>query len=227
MKEADEMIIQENLKPKKKSILIAIIVSYFVFAFGWYIRESYIDFSFLNPYAEACVNFLIYGVWWSGFAFSLIYFFESKLNWNVKDLLRKKLNIKILLISLAAIFIYYFICWVVSDYKFNIEMNWLDYILTVIGVGIFEESIFRGWFYNAWSTIVKEKYANIISALMFVFIHYPRWFQLERALGDIIYGSVYVFILGILLGRLFRKNNHSVWLPAILHSVWDALGFLI
>lgn len=61
---------------------------------------------------------------------------------------------------------------------------------------------------------------------MFVFIHYPRWFQLERTVGDIVYGSIYVFVLGILFGVLFQKNR-SIWTPAILHSMWDALGFLI
>lgn len=226
MKEVNRMPSDKNINFQKKSLLIPIVVSYFVFGFGWFVRESYIDFSFLNPYAEACVNFIIYGIWWSGFAFLLIHFFRDKLNWNLKEILHNKINIKILLISLAVVFAYHFICWAAADYKFNMEMNWLDYILTVIGVGFFEESVFRGWFYNAWSTIVKEKYANIISSLMFVFIHYPRWFQLGRTLGDILYGSIYVFVLGILFGRLFRKN-HSIWLPAILHSVWDALGFLI
>ncbi len=214
------------MKSEKKSLLYAIVISYIVFTAGWYLWETYIDFSYLNPYLEACINFVIYGLWWSCFAFLLIQCFGKKLNWDLKEILTKRPHGKTLLIAIPTILIYYFICWAVAEFHFSFEMNWLDYLLTVVGVGIFEESVFRGWFYNAWSMLVKEKYANIIAAAMFVFIHYPRWFQLERTIGDIVYGSVYVFILGILFGMVFRKN-HSIWTPAILHSVWDALGFLI
>lgn len=214
------------MKSEKKSMLCAIVVSYIVFMTGWYLRETYIDFSYLNPYLEACINFVIYGIWWSGFAFWLIHRFRRTLNWDLKEVLTKRPHKKALLIAIPIILVYYFICWAVAGFQFSFEMNLLDYLLTVVGVGFFEESVFRGWFYNAWSTMVKEKYANIISAAMFVFIHYPRWFQLERAVGDIVYGSIYVFVLGVLFGVLFRKN-HSIWTPAILHSVWDALGFLI
>ena len=214
------------MKSEKKSMLCAIVVSYIVFMLGWYLRETYINFSNLNVYLEACINFVIYGVWWSGFAFFLIYYFRNQLNWDLKEILTQIPHTKTLLIALPIISVYYFICWAFAGFRFNFEMNWLDYLLTVVGVGIFEESVFRGWFYNAWSTIVKEKYANIISAVMFVFIHYPRWFQLGRTLGDVVYGSIYVFVLGVLFGLLFRKNR-SIWTSAILHSVWDALGFLI
>lgn len=214
------------MKWEKKSMLCAIVVSYIVFMTGWYLRETYIDFSYLNPYLEACINFVVYGIWWSGFSFLLIYCFGKNLNWNLKEILTKGPHRKTLLIAIPIILFYYFVCWAVGGFQFSFEMNRLDYLLTVVGVGIFEESVFRGWFYNAWSTIVEEKYANIISAAMFVFIHYPRWFQLERAAGDIVYGSIYVFVLGVLFGVLFRKNR-SIWTPAILHSVWDALGFLL
>ncbi len=211
---------------KKRKLLLAIVVSYIIFTLGWFVRETYIDFSHMNPYLEAGINFVIYGIWWSGLAFCLIHFYKNELCWDLKEILMKKPHMRVLLISLIVIVVYYLICWVVGGYHINMEMNRLDYFLTVIGVGIFEESVFRGWFYNAWSAIVRERYANIISAAMFVFIHYPRWFQLGRSWGDIVYGSVYVFILGVLFGIIFRKN-HSIWTPAILHSVWDALGFLI
>lgn len=214
------------MKSEKGCMLCAIVASYIVFMSGWYLRETYIDFSGLNSYLEACINFVIYGIWWSGFSFILIHCFGKRLNWDLKEILLKSPHRKTLLIAIPIILIYYFICWAIAGFEFSFEMNWLDYWLTVVGVGIFEESVFRGWFYNAWSTIVKERYANIISAAMFVFIHYPRWFQLDRTMGDIVYGSIYVFVLGVLFGVLFRKNR-SIWTPAILHSVWDALGFLI
>ena len=214
------------MKSEKGCMLCAIVASYIVFMSGWYLRETYIDFSGLNSYLEACINFVIYGIWWSGFSFLLIHCFGKRLNWDLKEILLKSPHRKTLLIAIPIILIYYFICWAIAGFEFSFEMNWLDYWLTVVGVGIFEESVFRGWFYNAWSTIVKERYANIISAAMFVFIHYPRWFQLDRTMGDIVYGSIYVFVLGVLFGVLFRKNR-SIWTPAILHSVWDALGFLI
>lgn len=214
------------MKTEKKSIFCEIVISYIVFVAGWYLRETYIDLSGLNPYAEACANFVIYGIWWSGFAFLLIHCFRDKLSWDLKSILIKRPHMKTLLAAVPIVLVYYSLCWAVAGFKFSFEMNWLDYLLTVIGVGIFEESVFRGWFYNAWSTIVNERCANIISALIFVFIHYPRWFRLGNSVGDILYGSVYVFVLGVLFGVLFRKNR-SIWTPAILHSLWDALGFVI
>ena len=214
------------MESEKKSMLCVIAISYIVFMTGWYLRETYIDFSSLNPHLEACVNFVIYGMWWCGFAFFMIHCFGKRLSWNLSKIFTTRPHGKALLIAIPLVLFYYLICWAVAGFEFSFEMNLLDYLLTVLGVGIFEESVFRGWFYNAWSTIVKEKYANIISTAMFVFVHYPRWFQLERAVGDIVYGSVYVLVLGILFGVMFRKN-HSLWTSAIVHSVWDALGFLI
>ena len=151
-----------DIKSKKKSMLCTIVASYIVFMAGWYLRETYIDFSYVNPYLEACINFVIYGIWWIGFAFLLIHCFGTKLNWNLKEILTKSPHWKTLLKAIPIILGYYFICWGVAGFRFSLEMNWLDYLLTVVGVGFFEESVFRGWFYNAWSTIVKEKYANII-----------------------------------------------------------------
>lgn len=70
------------MKSEKGCMLCAIVVSYIVFMAGWYLRETYIDFSGLNSYLEACINFVIYGIWWSGFSFLLIHCFGKRLNWD-------------------------------------------------------------------------------------------------------------------------------------------------
>ena len=119
------------MKSENKSLLCAIVVSYIVFMTGWYLRETYIDFSYLNPYLEACINFVIYGLWWSGFAFLLLQYFGKKLNWDLKEILTKRPHGKILLIAIPTILIYYFICWAVAGFQFSFGMNWLDYLLTV------------------------------------------------------------------------------------------------
>lgn len=94
------------MKWEKKSMLCAIVVSYIVFMTGWYLRETYIDFSYLNPYLEACINFVVYGIWWSGFAFLLIYCFGKKLNWNLKEILTKGPHRKTLLIAIPIILLF-------------------------------------------------------------------------------------------------------------------------
>ena len=109
---------------EKKSMLCAIIVSYIVFVTGWYLRETYIDFSYLNPYLEAWLNFVIYGIWWFGFSFLLIYGFRKKLRWRFKDILIKRPHGKTLFLAIPVIFIYYFICWTVAGFQFSFEMNW-------------------------------------------------------------------------------------------------------
>lgn len=121
------------MKSEKKRMLCAIITSYIVFMAGWYLPETYIDFSYLNPYLEACINFVIYGIWWSGFAFLLIHCLGKSLNWDLKGILTKSPHRKTLLIAIPIIMAYYFICWAVAGFHFSFEMNWLDYFLTVVG----------------------------------------------------------------------------------------------
>ena len=64
-------------------------------------------------------------------------------------------------------------------------MKLYDLVVTAITVGIYEESVFIGWFLNAISTFVSERKANLISSALFVLIHYPGWISAGHNLTTI------------------------------------------
>lgn len=203
-----------------------VLSNYLLFLIIWGVRENYINLSFGNIYYEAIINFIIYGGIWLGFSFLFIKQNEMYLEYGCKEMFTSKPNIKVIVIGGGIILAYQFLCWAGESFEFHFQMNWLDYILTCASVGIFEESVFRGCFYNMLSTFMDWKWANVLSSFLFVAVHYPRWIFLGRSLGLIIYGSIFVFILGLCFGYVFKKTR-SIWEPAILHSLWDALAFLI
>ncbi|MCI5892203.1 MAG: CPBP family intramembrane metalloprotease [Clostridiales bacterium] len=93
-------------------------------------------------------------------------------------------------------------------------------------VGIFEESVFRGWLLNAVSTFVSERKANLISSGLFVLIHYPKWIFAGYDITTIVITSISVYALSLIFGWVFKKNR-SIWTGTILHSAWDLITLVL
>lgn len=203
-----------------------ILLSYMVLIVVWGIRELLVDLSFLNSYVEYTINFIIWAICWFGFATLLIHRYNNDLKITFKEMITTKPTMRILIPLLLFTVIYNTIVWITNGYKIELKMELYEFILIVIGVGLFEEIVFRGWFMNSLCSFFSDKKANLLSSVLFVFIHYPRWISLGRDAQSILISSLMVYCLGLIFGWAFRKTR-SVWTPAIMHSLWDFFAFLL
>ena len=89
----------------------------------------------------------------------------------------------------------------------GLELDLYTFINTILLAGIAEEIVFRVFLLKKLWTNLSFKIAIIITSLLFVFIHYPIWFVKGRTLSiDFLIGSLYIFILGLLQGYIFKKK---------------------
>ncbi|MGN0164383.1 MAG: CPBP family intramembrane glutamic endopeptidase [Candidatus Ornithomonoglobus sp.] len=203
-----------------------VIISYLVFFWGWTLRVVCVDLSGMNEFLSWVIGFLIHVVWWPLFAFVLIKRYSNYLNISLKEMITTKLKLKILLPLLVFALVYNIAGFFIDSSGFGTKMKLYDLVVTAITVGIFEESVFRGWFLNSISTFVSERKANLISSALFVLIHYPGWIFAGYELTTIIITSLSVYALGLIFGWVFRKNR-SIWTGAILHSAWDLITWVL
>lgn len=203
-----------------------VVISYLVFFAGWTLRVVCVDLSGMNEFLSWVIGFLIHVVWWPLFALFLIKRYSNDLNISLKEMITTKPKLKILLPLLVFALVYNIAGFFINSSGYGTKMKLYDLIVTAATVGVFEESVFRGWFLNAISTFVSERKANLISSALFVLIHYPGWIFAGYELTTIAVTSLSVYVLGLMFGWVFRKNR-SIWTGAILHSAWDLITWVL
>lgn len=99
---------------------------------------------------------------------------------------------------------------------------WLTAVSTAT---LIEEISFRGFLLASFEKVMKFWKANMLTAFLFVAIHFPGWIILSGAplLSERIVPMLEILFLGLLLGFLFRKSN-SLWACVILHAVNNLLS---
>ena len=203
-----------------------VVISYLVFFAGWTLRVVCVDLSGMNEFLSWVIGFLIHVVWWPLFALFLIKRYSNDLNISLKEMITTKPKLKILLPLLVFALVYNIAGFFINSSGYGTKMKLYDLIVTAATVGVFEESVFRGWFLNAISTFVSERKSNLISSALFVLIHYPGWIFAGYELTTIAVTSLSVYVLGLMFGWVFRKNR-SIWTGAILHSAWDLITWVL
>lgn len=192
----------------KQLSIKTIILSYLIFFGGWTIRVVFVDFSAWNEYVSWAIRFLIHIVWWPLYALFFIKRYNKELKVSWKEMITTKPNLKILLPLLVFAIIYQTLVFFFDSQGFKLEMKLYDFIVTVLTVGIFEESVFRGWFLNAIAHFTSDRKANLISSALFVLIHYPSWIFHGQDALTIISTSIPMFGLSLIFGWLFSKNKY-------------------
>lgn len=79
-------------------------------------------------------------------------------------------------------------------------------------VGFVEEIVYRGWGMNAFSTLMNEKKANLLSSIYFVVLHFLSYFihwymDGTFAISSMLSQAIYVLVMGLIFGYLFRKSK--------------------
>lgn len=111
--------------------------------------------------------------------------------------------------------------WINRDLPF-----WLT-VLRFFAVGFVEETVFRGWGYNALAGVLSNKKAVAISTLLFVLLHWPAYLIKLFRFGTfdcagLLMQSFSAAIWGILTCWLLRKSR-TLWNPILAHFVYDLL----
>ena len=112
----------------------------------------------------------------------------------------------------------------------NPDLNILQELPKFLIVGFVEEIVYRGWGMNAFAACMKEKKANIWASLYFVLLHFPSYFihwylDGTLALSAMLTQAVYVFVLGLVFGYLFRKSKSI--LPAAVIHFWSDFSSIL
>lgn len=206
--------------------LQTIIFSYLTFLAGWTVWVCCNDLISINEYVDWGIGVIVYFIWWLLFAIFFIKRYNNDLMISFKEMTHTKPKFKIVLPLLAFAIVYNIGVYFFDSSGFGSEMKIYDLIITVLTVGIFEESLFRGWFLNAIAHFTSERKANLISSLLFLFVHYPSWIFHGYGAVTILSRSIMLYVLSLIFGWTFRKSR-SIWTGAIFHSFWDFISFMI
>lgn len=190
-----------------------------VFYLAWTIKELWLIeyiYSFgeiISPLLEALVKSL---VWIVPAGFYIKYYLHSypisylKMNVNVKKGLFWGIVLSLLLGSCLILEVYIF-----NGVSFHFYLSFDDYLNTFLMAGLAEEIVFRGLILQELNKRLPFWKANVITALLFLVIHFPIWIY-----NDVIFqfGShIYVFLIGLLFGLVFKKTG-SLWSVILLHA---------
>jgi len=205
---------------KEKNNDINIIIGILVFFYlTWTIKELWLleyIYSFgeiISPLVEALVKSLIWIVPVS--IYIKIHLYSDpisylKMNVNVKEGVFWGILLSLLLGAVLILEAFLF-----NGVFFHFSLSFDDYLNTVLMAGLAEEIVFRGLILQEFNKKLAFWKANIMTALLFLVIHYPIWIY-----NDFIFqfGShIYIFLIGLLFGFVFKKTG-SLWTVILLHA---------
>lgn len=141
---------------------------------------------------------------------------------------RPRLNFQFMVVFLA-ILLYCFIS-MLAVHK-GLWMNWAIPVCLVVTkyffVGYVEETVFRGWGYNALARVMTNRKAVAISALLFMLFHWPAYFIKLFRFGmfdcvGLLIQSFSALVWGIITCWLLKKSK-TLWNPILAHFAYDLL----
>ena len=215
---------------KRGLTLQEILLSLFGFVILWAVvtdawgYSSYLHASY-GSYIYACLSRLI----WVMSAIYLIIRYSDSLNLSMNKLFSHPVLNKSFIIVLSASFLLAFGIMLANHEGFwiNSEVNFPLDIIKFVAVGFVEETVFRGWGYNALAKVTTGKKAIVFSTVFFVLLHWPAYFirlycfgifdytaLLTQSISAAIWGGVCCWLL---------KKGQTLWNPMIAHAVYDVL----
>lgn len=209
-----------------------IFISYIILITIWSVRIYIINDIWqpdLDLWSKAILNGSVKSIIWIMFAVFYLKRYNNELCMPSNQLFDIKINWKYFFIVLLPFLAVQFGSMFFKYGGFHIGESFhpSKLIGQFLIVGILEELVFRGWFFNALASLVNDTKANIIQSLLFMGIHFPSYidhglFTFPRILSI----SVFLFAMGMIFGWVFRKSK-SLWPPIILHMIWDLLAITI
>jgi len=215
-------------KQSHKLNLITIILFYMVFWIIWCAREVWLrpimsvslgEWSF-----EICETIMKLIVWTLPAAFCVRYYKDDVLlSW--REMLTTKvkwLKYSLVLLGFAA---YNIICALILNGNLAVSFDFRlsSLVGTVLFVGITEEVVFRGFFLNVLLKKMKTWYAILLTALLFLLVHFPIWIYKGILLSNVFSGGfLLVVVLSVIFSWAFIKSRNII-VPIVLHMAWNLL----
>ena len=109
---------------------------------------------------------------------------------------------------------------IVNGFNVNLDIGLLW--ISVLVVGFIEEIPFRGFLLQKLSCKFGFMKANIITSLIFVVFHFPKWLLNG---GNILMNLIQIGIISLVFGYLDDEYN-SLWPSIICHSIFDLCFFI-
>ncbi|MDP4179572.1 MAG: CPBP family intramembrane metalloprotease [Bacillota bacterium] len=216
---------------RKELSIKTVISTFIVFIAIWSIRtallKTFIDDNF-TLWTKEIINGLIKSIIWAGFAYYFIKKYDDQLSIKYNQMLRSPIMFKVLLPLIGVVALYHILSKIIvfGGLYFNHGFHPSQLIGTVFLAGILEEFLFRGWFYNGISSVLSENKAIIISSILFVLIHYPKYIVASTTIPVMLLSSIGIFVAGVIFGWSFKKSK-SLWVPIILHMIWNIVSITI
>lgn len=216
-----EGVMQSKLSIKKRDRIseVKIMLMYLlIFYLMWALKElwlvKYIELFDENTSAifEAIVKFLI----WIVPAWLYIKYYL-----NISPVHYLKLNVNVkkgllwgAVLSLVLGLYFAFGTYILNGKSFQFSLSFDDYLNSFLMAGIAEEIVFRGLILQEINKKITFWKANIITALLFLVIHYPIWIYNSEFF---VFGThIYIFAVGLFFGFVYKKSG-SLWSVVILH----------
>jgi membrane protease YdiL (CAAX protease family) len=130
-----------------------------------------------------------------------------------------------LIIPFALLSLYFVMIILLNGGEVDFEWSFSNFFQSVILAGLVEEIVFRGFILQTLNRYMTFVPANVITAVLFVCIHFVYWINADLLGEFLLVRSLQVFIVGFIFGFVFRRGN-SLWTVVLFHSFYN-LGVLL
>jgi uncharacterized protein len=103
--------------------------------------------------------------------------------------------------------------------------QWLKILLTVLSAPIIEEIFYRGFVLQKLCASMKFWIANLITTLLFIWVHWFYWIYSGQPIKQVIISSLQILPLSLMLGWLVKKTD-SVYPSILLHTLNNLTSFV-
>ena len=165
-------------------------------------------------------------LFWMLPAFILIRRFDQNLFWNKTQLFSRPKPEPVFFAFIVLTTIYALTFMIRNDHPRHITSGSLLLLtLKFLIVGVGEETVFRGWGCNLLMKVRSNAASLVISALLFVALHWPAYFIRLLLYGQFNWpGFAVQSISALFCGLLFAvmlKRSGTLWNPILAHFYYD------
>lgn len=216
-------------KQKKTTILIIYIIAFYTL---WAVFEIVVKSMLSNIITNDILcqlvkSGVIKNLIWTLPAILLIKYFNTEVYIPLNEMFAKKVNwLKYMpIFILFTIYILASVILINGNLVISDDFSKND-IIIVLFVGLTEEMVFRGWLLNATIHENKKWLYIFINGIMFLAIHFPKWFYDGIFISSFAnFSFLGVMILSVIFSWTFIKSR-NIFVPITLHMYWDLLIFL-
>lgn len=217
------------VKSKKQTLLAVLSMMGFI-ALWTLVTDAWNHSALLFPMQLISIREYLYAYFsriiWMIPALILIRRFDKNLYWSRKQIFSKPKAEPVFIVFMVLTTVYALMLMAINYHSWHITSESL-LLLTIkfLIVGIAEETVFRGWGYNLLKKVHSNTVSLIVSAFMFVVLHWPAYFIKLLLYGQfnwsgIITQSMSALFLGLLFAVMFRRSG-TLWNPIIAHFYYD------